>query len=98
VVEKVEAVTTADLVERLLQQVYGDDGGEAVPREVLVPAEPTDFEEIERWLSRLRGSKVAVRVPQRGDKKTLMETVARNAGQALALHKTRRAGDLTTRA
>jgi excinuclease ABC subunit C len=98
VVEKVEPVTTADLVERLLQQVYGDEGGEAVPREVLVPAEPTDFEEVETWLARLRGSKVAVRVPQRGDKKALMDTVARNAGQALMLHKTRRAGDLTTRA
>ena len=45
----------------------------------------------------LRGSRVRVRVPQRGDKKTLQETVARNAGQSLALHKTKRASDLTTR-
>jgi excinuclease ABC subunit C len=52
---------------------------------------------LEQLLSDLRGSRVAIRVPQRGDKKTLQETVARNAGQALALHKTRRASDLTTR-
>ena len=102
VVEKVEEVTTPDLVERLLQQVYGaageDAGGaEAVPREVLVPVEPPLVADVEAWLSGLRGSRVEVRVPRRGDKRALMETVSRNAGQALAMHKTRRAGDLTTR-
>lgn len=97
VVEKVEDVTTADLVEHLLQQVYGDSTAEAVPREVLVPVEPPSVDLVEGWLSVLRGSRVAVRVPQRGDKKALLETVQRNAGQALVLHKTRRAGDLTTR-
>ena len=96
VVEKVEEVTTADLVEHLLQQVYGDNG-EAVPREVLVPVEPPLLAEVETWLTGLRGSRVSVRVPQRGDKRSLLETIARNAGQALVLHKTRRAGDLTTR-
>ncbi|HST86585.1 MAG TPA: excinuclease ABC subunit UvrC [Kineosporiaceae bacterium] len=98
VVEKVEDVTTADLVEHLLQQVYGEASGEAVPREVLVPVNPPLLSEVEDWLSGLRGSRVDVRVPQRGDKRSLMETVARNAGQALTLHKTKRAGDLTTRA
>jgi excinuclease ABC subunit C len=97
VVEKVEEVTTAGLVERLLQQIYGDSTGEAVPREVLVPALPPERAEVEVWLSGLRGSRVAVRVPQRGDKRALLQTVARNAGQALSLHKVRRAGDLTTR-
>ena len=98
VVEKVEDVTTADLVEHLLQQVYGDTSAEAVPREVLVPVDPPLLTEVEDWLSGLRGSRVDVRVPQRGDKRSLMETVARNAGQALTLHKVHRAGDLTTRA
>ncbi|MFN0282305.1 MAG: excinuclease ABC subunit UvrC [Kineosporiaceae bacterium] len=97
VVEKVEDVTTADLVEQLLLQVYGDVGGEGVPREVLVQAEPPDRVEIEELLTEHRGSRVAVRVPRRGDKRSLLETVARNAGQALTLHKTRRGGDLTTR-
>src|SRR5664279_3744962 len=97
VVEKVEEVTTGDLVEHLLQQVYGDSGGEAVPREVLVPADPPLLPEVEVWLSQLRGSHVSVRVPQRGDKRALLETVERNAGQALTLHKMRRAGDLTSR-
>src|SRR4051794_24264255 len=97
VVEKVEDVTTGDLVEQLLLQVYGDAARDAVPREVLVPADPPDAPEIEALLSEVRGARVAVRVPQRGDKRSLLETVARNATQALMLHKTRRAGDLTTR-
>ena len=102
VVEKVEDVGTPELVERLLQQVYGaqaDAGGATgmVPREVLVPVEPTDLEQVTEWLSQLRGSRTSVRVPVRGDKRTLMETVRTNATQALALHKSRRAGDLTTR-
>jgi excinuclease ABC subunit C len=97
VVEKVEDVTTGDLVEQLLLQVYGDATRDAVPREVLVPAEPPDLPELEALLTELRGARVGVRVPQRGDKRALLETVAKNAGQALTLHKTRRAGDLTTR-
>ncbi|MEZ0163604.1 excinuclease ABC subunit UvrC [Kineococcus sp. LSe6-4] len=96
--EKVQDVATPDLVEQLLLQVYGGESGEGVPREVLVPELPATVEaDVEDWLSELRGSRVDLRVPQRGDKRALMETVHRNATQALALHKTRRGGDLTTR-
>lgn len=96
--EKVEDVDTPQLVEQLLLQVYGGETGEGVPREVLVPELPATVEaDVEDWLSELRGSRVDLRVPQRGDKRALMETVQRNATQALALHKTRRGGDLTTR-
>ncbi|NUP31240.1 MAG: excinuclease ABC subunit UvrC, partial [Streptomycetaceae bacterium] len=97
VVDKVEDVTPGDLVEHFLQQIYGDQRGDAVPREVLVPALPTEAAAVADWLGTLRGAKVDLRVPQRGDKKALQETVLRNAQQALVLHKTRRAGDLTTR-
>jgi excinuclease ABC subunit C len=62
-----------------------------------VPALPEDAEAVQAWLARLRGHGVELRVPQRGDKRTLMETVERNAKQSLALHKTKRASDLTTR-
>ena len=85
------------IVEHLLQQVYGGERGEDVPREVLVPVEPSDASDLEEWLTSLRGARVRVRVPQRGDKRTLMETVARNAHQALARHKVARSGDLTLR-
>ncbi|MFK5583535.1 MULTISPECIES: excinuclease ABC subunit UvrC [unclassified Serinicoccus] len=85
------------IVEHLLQQVYGGERGEQVPREVLVPVLPSGEEEVAQWLSGLRGSRVVVRVPARGDKRTLMDTVARNAQQALARHKVARSGDLTLR-
>ncbi|MFD6370996.1 excinuclease ABC subunit UvrC, partial [Streptomyces roseolus] len=97
VTDKVEAVDTAGLVEHALQQLYGEESGEAVPKEVLVPALPEDAEAVTQWLSGRRGSLVSLRIPQRGDKKDLMATVARNAQQALVLHKTKRASDLTTR-
>ncbi len=92
-----DAETTPEVVEHLLQQVYGGEVGDGVPREVLVPVLPDDAGSLADWLSGLRGSRVDLRVPQRGDKRTLMETVGRNATQSLARHKVTRAGDLTTR-
>ena len=68
-----------------------------VPRQVLVPCLPGNAEELETWLSQLRGSRVSVRVPQRGDKRALAETVRRNAQDALTQHKLKRAGDFTAR-
>lgn len=105
VLEKVEDVTPAGLVEHFLGQFYGEGtsadnagpDGSTIPREVLVPELPPDAEAMTQWLSGRRGGPVQLRVPQRGDKKTLAETVARNAKEALALHKLRRASDLTTR-
>ncbi|MET7656546.1 excinuclease ABC subunit UvrC [Streptomyces sp. NPDC005486] len=97
VTDKVEDVTTGALVEHALQQLYGEERGDSVPKEVLVPALPEPVEPVQEWLTERRGSNVSLRIPQRGDKKALMETVARNAQQALVLHKTKRASDLTTR-
>ncbi|MDQ0664377.1 excinuclease ABC subunit C [Arthrobacter ulcerisalmonis] len=99
VVEKVEDFTTPDLVEHLLQQVYGEDGDThgRLPREVLVPEAPSNAEDLAKWLGGIRGAKVDIRVPQRGDKAALMSTVRENAEHALKLHKTRRAGDITVR-
>ncbi|WP_329024188.1 excinuclease ABC subunit UvrC [Streptomyces sp. NBC_01423] len=97
VTDKVENVDTSGLVEHALQQLYGEESGDAVPKEVLVPALPEDPDAVSQWLADRRGSQVSLRIPQRGDKKDLMVTVQRNAQQALGLHKTKRASDLTTR-
>lgn len=99
VVEKVEDFTTPDLVEHLLQQVYGEDGDTQgrLPREILVPVAPSNAEDLAKWLGGIRGAKVDIRVPQREDKAALMSTVRENAEHALKLHKTRRAGDITVR-
>ncbi|MFE6662070.1 excinuclease ABC subunit UvrC [Streptomyces sp. NPDC057697] len=97
VTDKVENVDTSGLVEHALQQLYGEETGDSVPKEVLVPALPEDPDAVSEWLAGRRGSQVSLRIPQRGDKKDLMATVQRNAQQALGLHKTKRASDLTTR-
>jgi excinuclease ABC subunit C len=97
VADKVDDADTGGLVERFLLQLYDGEVADSIPREVLVPAMPEDAPALEQWLAGIRGGRVAIRVPQRGDKKALQETVARNALQALGLHKTKRASDLTTR-
>jgi excinuclease ABC subunit C len=106
VIEKVEPTDTAQLVERFLTQFYGeqaaladaaDDAQQPVPKEILVPELPGEADSLTEWLSGLRGSRVQVRVPQRGDKRALADTVARNAAEAFTQHKLRRAGDLTAR-
>ncbi|MFM9376100.1 excinuclease ABC subunit UvrC [Gordonia sp. VNK21] len=104
VVEVQENATPAQQVGAFLLQFYGDEyeGGapgasSGVPREVLVPALPEDVDDLTAWLSQRRGSRVSLRVPQRGDKAALAGTVERNAGEALTRHKLKRAGDLTTR-
>ncbi len=71
--------------------------GPGIPREVLVPVLPPGTQAVEEWLAARRGGRVDLRVPRRGDKRALLDTVARNAAESLALHKTRRASDLTTR-
>jgi excinuclease ABC subunit C len=97
VADVTDDATTGDMVERFLLQLYDEETGDGVPKEILVPALPEDPLIIEEWLTDLRGSRVQLRVPQRGDKKALQETVARNAAQSLALHKTKRGTDLTAR-
>jgi excinuclease ABC subunit C len=101
VVDKVEDMTTAGLVEQFLTQAYLDEhsagsSGE-VPREVLVPALPEDADVVTELLEIVRGGRVALRVPQRGDKKSLFETVERNAKEAFVRHKLKRSSDITSR-
>ena len=98
VVDKVEDVGRPELVGRLLEQLYGDLEGTDIPREILVPDAPDDPELYQEFLGLQRGSKVRVRVPQRGAKRQLMETVTQNAHEAMARHKLKRASDHNARA
>jgi excinuclease ABC subunit C len=111
IVEKSGDDQMAEQVGQFLTQFYGEQVDQAdsidveeghakadpVPREVLVQTLPPNVDEVREWLSSLRGSNVDLRIPQRGDKRALMETLARNAADALNQHKLKRAGDLTTR-
>jgi excinuclease ABC subunit C len=89
-------VSVPELVEQFITQFYGPDDA-VVPREVLVPQLPEDVDALTEWLSEKRSARVSLRVPQRGDKKSLMQTVARNAEQAFVQYKLKRASDLTAR-
>jgi excinuclease ABC subunit C len=97
VADRVEDLDTPGLVSEFLLQLYAGEEGDAIPREILVPAMPEDSDTFEQLLAETRGGRVHIRVPRRGDKRRLQRTVAQNAGQSLALHKTRRASDLTAR-
>lgn len=101
VADRADDSSLEELVEQFCLQLYADpdlaeiSGG--IPREVLLPVTPASGQALGDLLSDVRGSRVHVTVPRRGDKRVLMDTVTRNASEALALHKTKRASDLTTR-
>ncbi len=98
IVERVDDADEGRLIATLLSQMYAEPDAD-VPRQVLVPVlpDPGDVSVLAEWLRQRRGGPVGVSVPRRGDKRSLMETVTRNASQSLAAHKLRRSGDLTTR-
>lgn len=94
-IEKEIDITSAELVDQVLQQAYGD--AQDVPRRILVPTLPDDAAELELWLRERRGKKVEIAVAQRGQRADLMRTASLNAQQALIRHKTRRTTDYVAR-
>ena len=94
-IEKEIDITSAELVDQVLQQAYGE--AQDVPRRILVPTLPDDAAELELWLRERRGRKVEIAVAQRGQRADLMRTATLNAQQALIRHKTRRTTDYVAR-
>ncbi|MDQ3646865.1 MAG: excinuclease ABC subunit UvrC [Actinomycetota bacterium] len=94
IVDKVEPLAPSSLVGRFLERLYADAD---IPREVLVPVEPDERDLLERWLGESRGRRVRVRVPQRGEKRALLQTVTENANQAFSQHRMKRATDFAAR-
>ncbi|WP_309130181.1 excinuclease ABC subunit UvrC [Brevibacterium sp.] len=97
IIERSDDHASPELTTDYLRQAYTGLDAEAIPREILVDTPPADQESLERWLSEQRGAKVTVRVPERGEKRAVLETVAKNAKEALIQHKLKRSSDLTTR-
>lgn len=98
VLDKAEDLTEGELVDRILEGLYADPPPMGVPKQVLVPVESADPDLYEEFLTHQRGSKVAIRIPQRGDKRELMAMVTRNATEEFTRHRLRRAADHNTRA
>ena len=97
VLDKVEELTPGRLIDRIIESMYGDEPILGVPKQVLVPYEAEELDIYEEWLSMGRGSRVQIRVPQRGDKRSLLETVTRNAQQEFVRHRMKRASDHNSR-
>ena len=98
ILDKVMDLSPAETVARVVEQVYVEDPVVGLPKTVLVPTMPEDPDLYEEWLGERRGSRVTVRVPQRGAKRELAETVTRNASETLNRHRLRRASDHNSRA
>ncbi|MEJ5255562.1 MAG: excinuclease ABC subunit UvrC [Acidimicrobiales bacterium] len=98
VLDRAEDLSESKLVDRVLEGLYIERPAMGVPKQVLVSAACGDRQLYESWLSELRGSKVTIRVPQRGDKRALLETVTQNAKEEFARHRLRRAADHNSRA
>ena len=94
IVDKVEDLDTPGLVRTFLERLYSES---EVPRQVLVPVEPEEIELLERWLGDQRGSGARIRVPRRGEKRSLLETVTENARQAFNEHRLKRSSDFAAR-
>ncbi|MDQ2649562.1 MAG: excinuclease ABC subunit UvrC [Actinomycetota bacterium] len=97
ILDRVEDVSTGELLGTVLEGLY-DDPPIGIPKTVLVPADVEDTPLYEEWLSSVRGSRVEVRVPRRGDKRELQETVTRNAREEFVRHRLKRAADHNSRA
>ena len=97
VLDKVEELTPGRLIDRIIESMYGDEPILGVPKQVLVPYEAEELAIYEEWLSMGRGSRVQIRVPQRGDKRSLLETVTRNAQEEFTRHRMKRASDHNSR-
>ena len=98
ILDKVMDLTPEQTMAAVLDQLYGDEPVLGYPRQVLVPTLPEDTEVYEEWLGEMRGTKVAIRVPQRGSKRELAETVTRNAEENFTRHRLKRAADHNSRA
>ncbi len=97
VLDKVEDLGDGGLVGRIIETLYGEEPPMGMPRQVLVPFVPDEPQVYEDWLSELRGTKVQIRVPQRGDRRRLLETVTQNASEQFVRHRMKRASDHNTR-
>jgi excinuclease ABC subunit C len=98
ILDKAEDLTDAQLVSKILEGLYYEDHPLGPPKQVLVPIEPDDIDLYQRWLTEQRGSAVTIRVPQRGDKRSLQETVTQNAKEEFVRHRLRRSSDHNSRA
>jgi excinuclease ABC subunit C len=92
IVDQEMALEGEDIFASLLYSIYGN-GSISIPRNIYLNSQPENLAELEQWLTGVNGSKVEIKVPQRGDKVELLETVKRNAQYSLIQYVSKRATD-----
>lgn len=97
ILDKVEDLSQSGLIDRIIEALYGDEPVLGVPKMLLVPDLPLAMATYEEWLSFQRGSKVEIRIPQRGEKRELHELVTRNATEEFHRHRMKRSSDHNAR-
>ncbi len=97
IVDKAEELDAGELVARVLERLYFADNPLGHPKRVLVPTLPSHQDLYEEWLEELRGSRVEIAIPQRGDKRALQDTVTQNAKEAFTRHRLKRTADHNSR-
>ncbi len=98
ILDRVEDLDEGELIDRILEGVYSEEPVMGYPKQVLVPHPSSDPELYSAWMGELRGSACEVRVPQRGSKRSMLETVTRNAAESFTRHRLKRASDHNSRA
>jgi excinuclease ABC subunit C len=96
VADLVESVDEPRLVAAVLRDLYGDPAAQ-VPPVIALPVEPDAPEILVDWLGDRRGAPVELRVPQRGQKRRLLDLAERNAGEERDRDRLRRAADHNVR-
>jgi excinuclease ABC subunit C len=92
IVDQEMALEGEDFFASLLFSIYGN-GSISIPRNIYLNTQPENLAQLEQWLGGVSGSKVEIKVPQRGDKVELLETVKRNAQYSLIQYVSKRATD-----
>ena len=90
IVDRANLLEDEGIISAMLGKIYADN---KPPSEILVDHLPEDSKVLEEWLSKQRGSNVALIEPQRGEKFDLIQTVKRNAHQSLIQYLSKRAND-----
>jgi len=90
IIDMSDVLEDEDLVQAALAKIYADN---RIPNEILIDRELQETAAVEQWLSELSDQRVRISVPQRGEKFEMMQTVKRNAHQAIIQYLSKRAND-----
>ena len=93
IVDQERALEGDDQIGSLFFSIYSQSAPTDIPSEIYLNHEPADRAALEEWLTSLRGARVSIKVPQRGEKVELLQTVERNAHYALIQYMSKRATD-----